>query len=1689
MDSRYSGVTQAHWRWLAPLLALLMVFAGPANAGNGDVAPLGAPDGKVTIADALVTLRMALKLISEDLNADVAPLGAPDGKITVADSLVVLRAALQLVQIPSVAVAGQPSLGMVRRAAMTLHQADGTTLLGGGTTGTDGRVSIYHTGLYSGPVIVTVNGGDQAEYFDEASGTWTALAQGENLHALSPVATGTVAVTPLTEIAYRMALASNLFGNGASISAAAIDALNERVRNALAPELSDILTPPTLLDHKPGSGAGALGTGMADRYALRLAAMAQLAADQGSNIVQLMAALATDIVDDGQINRSGAASGAPYGPTFTTQLFAALGQSAGFYAGNALQQLLNAIDTPFDDVSPSVPFDDINNNGGTALIASGDGAALAGGRGVTGTVDGTTYTFTNPSYLVLPTNVALIQAYDGNDPLTRWTLGPFEPKLGRQPCGAGGAAPNVSLALNGVVYLADQCAIVVTSIGFDRIEGRFAATMKNPQGQVFATVTDGYFRYHPPGVVSYDFGTVNGLPVLDAAAGSHNAYVWRSNHPSQGVGAFSFDMARSGNQGTVTGLPQAITTNEPLGAPFEIAGDLTDIYAAGFLAPSGFTGGAYRFTFVDISQGSSSPNFVAFIHPTGLITGTYTDATGSFDFTNSTKDRYATSAPAELTGLAGSFEADGYFFIQGPLEFRIAANGDVSYTDPASCTIKTIPWDGNGDYLTRYENGGYLVRMDDGSQLINFFVDGRGIWEFRIGESNGTQIYRTKGPSSGTFGDYGLSLCQAQAGDTTPPVFNPFQNITLNATDANGTPRTQYTVSQYLGSITATDTVLNWSYPASVTNDAPAILPIGPTVVTFTATDTAGNQATAQATITIADVQGPVIAAPQYVTLAALDGSGVPQSDSAVQGFINGISATDNVDGPVAVTHNIPTQLHYGNNTVKFFASDAAGNASEQQTIITVLDQSPPVLTPPNATAVAAIDASGTRADAAGVLAFIAALGATDNVDSRNALTIAHDVPATLAIGPHTVTFTVTDRAGNSASTSAVLTVADLTPPVVSLIGAPRVTVLQNGSYQEQGATAIDNIDGDLTASIVITGTVDTSVLGEQVLTYSVSDAAGNPGSVQRVVAITDQVPPPPWAMISPPLSPQAFNRVTYTGSRFVAVGNGGTVITSTDGSNWVQRNSGVAVDLRDVIWDGARLIAVGGDGTGKTDGVLISSADGITWGTPITFSQNTLYSIAYGNGTYLAADMRNKAWASSDLSNWAQANVSPVYVPAFQQIAFDTDHSRFVGTGGTVGTTTDTGVNWTIATPPSAQYVNAVLVANGKTLLAGPTNRMFDYSALNFTTVRTATNPPAADYQGLCWDGQRFVLVGTNGAFYTSASGADRDWTRIDTGFPSARYSSVACSAQVHVAVGKGHEVVSTNDLSTFVNHNPAGFSGGLYAVTHANGIFLVQTGDGLFASSDGRSWTKTLVSGTYRIVSDGNLFYRYHYINVSNATLFTSSDGVNWSGATALSAMPLVYNALYTELNGNPVWVYGIYGDGLIRVSFDQGGSWSSRNSGTSSGITNVVKVGNQLIALGESGKLATSSDGQNWTLRTTDTTWRLTDAATDGTTIIAVGYNPTWTSTTGYQSVILRSGDGGTTWSKQEFSGRRLIGVEFATTHWVVTSDIGDSALASTDGNLWSPIGGGFPFSGNQWTEMPKINGKVYVFGTGYMAVINP
>jgi len=78
----------------------------------------------------------------------------------------------------------------------------------------------------------------------------------------------------------------------------------------------------------------------------------------------------------------------------------------------------------------------------------------------------------------------------------------------------------------------------------------------------------------------------------------------------------------------------------------------------------------------------------------------------------------------------------------------------------------------------------------------------------------------------------------------------------------------------------------------------------------------------------------------------------------------------------------------------------------------------------------------------------------------------------------------------------------DSTAPIITLNGQAIVNVNPYSTYTDAGATATDEVDGDLTSSIVTSGVVNTSIEGSYTITYTVSDTSGNTATATRQVVV-----------------------------------------------------------------------------------------------------------------------------------------------------------------------------------------------------------------------------------------------------------------------------------------------------------------------------------------------------------------------------------------------------------------------------------------------------------------------------------------------------------------------------------------------------------------------------------------------------------
>lgn len=122
--------------------------------------------------------------------------------------------------------------------------------------------------------------------------------------------------------------------------------------------------------------------------------------------------------------------------------------------------------------------------------------------------------------------------------------------------------------------------------------------------------------------------------------------------------------------------------------------------------------------------------------------------------------------------------------------------------------------------------------------------------------------------------------------------------------------------------------------------------------------------------------------------------------------------------------------------------------------------------------------------------------------------------------GTYTLTYRVQDGAGNQSQVTRTITIADISAPVISLKGAKSSYIKVGTAYTEPGYSASDNVDGDLSAKVTVSGSVDTSKMGKYYVNYSVTDAFGNATTVTRSVFVYQK------QAIANPVNPG--NKVVY---------------------------------------------------------------------------------------------------------------------------------------------------------------------------------------------------------------------------------------------------------------------------------------------------------------------------------------------------------------------------------------------------------------------------------------------------------------------------------------------------------------------------------------------------------------------------------
>jgi hypothetical protein len=284
---------------------------------------------------------------------------------------------------------------------------------------------------------------------------------------------------------------------------------------------------------------------------------------------------------------------------------------------------------------------------------------------------------------------------------------------------------------------------------------------------------------------------------------------------------------------------------------------------------------------------------------------------------------------------------------------------------------------------------------------------------------------------------------------------------------------------------------------------------------TWTATDGCGNSSTATQTINVQDVTSPVIAAlpapsvivcpavPSFTTASATDGCGSAISYTSIDVTVNGACS-----GSYNVTRT-------------WTATDGCGNSSTASQLITVIDNTAPVITgsiplmsvegctaaskPPAVTNVAALEALGVQiADACSVDAALT-VTSTDVTTGSCPIVVKR-------------TYRVTDGCGNSSTTLAMINITDTTPPTgpASLSGGFTTTVCKSNAMAMYPFTLSsvlpsysDNCPGTLSVTLTNALLIGDNCLWILTYTFMVEDHCGNVLSNRKITYTgSDQTAP-----------------------------------------------------------------------------------------------------------------------------------------------------------------------------------------------------------------------------------------------------------------------------------------------------------------------------------------------------------------------------------------------------------------------------------------------------------------------------------------------------------------------------------------------------------------------------------------------------
>ncbi len=419
------------------------------------------------------------------------------------------------------------------------------------------------------------------------------------------------------------------------------------------------------------------------------------------------------------------------------------------------------------------------------------------------------------------------------------------------------------------------------------------------------------------------------------------------------------------------------------------------------------------------------------------------------------------------------------------------------------------------------------------------------------------------------------------------------------------------------------------------------------------------------------------------------------------------------------------------------------------------------------------------------------------------------------------------------------------------------------------------------------------------------------------------------------------------------------TLQTSTDGMHWTKLSPDTygALPLTDITFGGGRFVA------SDTTGRVIASTNGLTWTAPVRIAPSSLVRLAYLNGLFFAMLPQTNIWGglavSPDGLTWTNQGINVIGYP--KDITFGNGQYVLAGwslSGQGAAWTSPDGLSWTAHPMPGiTNSLDRIAYGAGTFVAMGESAWCALLSSRDGVSWTLRSTTPTNKLYDVTFGGGRFVAVGNYGNIFVSTNG--EIWTTASGG-TDRNLRSVARGPDLYVAVGNEGLLFTSPDGAAWTRRL-APTTNNLRGVTFGNGRFVaVGEADALsatvLASSDGIAWTRQPVNTSFGLYSV--TFSEGRFVAVGdNGVIFHSPDGLTWTN----SSSPITSRLNSIAKGPGMLAAVGRYG---AIVTSTNGIDWRNVSPPTTGGYFQGVAYGNGVfVAAGKGGLLYTSTNGVNW------------------------------------------------------------------------------------------------------------------------------